>query len=61
MYIATVLLLAFVWCFSIILFSVYTTAYFGVDHSKGNLYNAFFAGIALVLSMLAIYLYILNI
>ncbi|PHC21689.1 hypothetical protein COF00_23440 [Bacillus wiedmannii] len=61
MYIATVLLLAVVWCFSIISFSVYTTAYFCVDQSKGYLYNALFAGIALVLSMLAIYLYISNV
>ncbi len=61
MYIATVLLLAVVWCFSIISFSVYTTAYFCVDQSKGNLYGALFAMMALVLSMLAIYLYISNV
>lgn len=61
MYIATVLLLAVVWCFSIISFSVYTTAYFCVDRSKGNLHGALFAMMALVLSMLAIYLYISNV
>ncbi len=61
MYIATVLLLAVVWCFSIISFSVYTTAYFCVNRSKGNLYGALFAMMALVLSMLAIYLYISNV
>ncbi|HEQ3527992.1 TPA: hypothetical protein VGS93_004462 [Bacillus cereus] len=61
MYIATVLLLAFVWCISITSLSVYTTAYFCVEQSKGHLYRALLAGIALVLSMIAIYLYISNV
>ncbi|WP_264447864.1 hypothetical protein [Bacillus cereus] len=55
MIIAAVMVLSFVWWFSLIAFSVYATIFCCVDSTKGNLYGTLFGGSALGLSSFAIY------